>query len=44
MTYSELDYRNGTAYCPVEGCGWSVPKGKEIHWPNHRDDHHNGEI
>lgn len=42
--WEALDYENGTAYCPVDGCGWSIPEGKEMHWPAHRDGTHNGDI
>lgn len=41
MTYPELMYHDGTAHCPVEGCGWSAPEGKEMDWLDHRDNYHN---
>jgi len=44
MAYPDLEYRNGQAHCPVEGCGWRVPDGNEMRWPKHRDDYHNGNI
>ena len=44
MTHSALDYEDGMGHCPVGGCDWRVPEGREFLWPDHRDGYHGGDI
>lgn len=35
----DLDYRDGEAHCPVDGCEWWVPEGMEYAYAEHVDEH-----
>lgn len=36
---TELDHRDGAAFCPHPDCEWWVPAGMEYLYLTHRDEH-----